>query len=77
MQLEDDFSLYRINDKFILTVIQLDEFDLPLKSYFRNLVPDEIIKMQNLRERIDEENLDFDGNILIERLLDSEICGKS
>jgi hypothetical protein len=74
MQLEDDFSLYRINDKFILTIIQLDEFDLPLKSYFRNLVPDEFIKMQNLRERIDEENLDFDGNILIERLLDSEIC---
>lgn len=74
MQPTDDFSLKQIDDKFIFTVIQLDEFDLPLKSYFKNLVPEEIIKTQNLRNKFDEENLGFDSTILIERFLDSEIC---
>lgn len=74
MQQEDDFSLQRINDKFIFTVIQLDEFDLPLKNYFKNLVPEEIIQTENLRDKIDKENLGFDGTVLIERILDGKIC---
>lgn len=74
MQREDDFSLRRINDKFIFTVIQLDEFDLPLKNYFKNLVPEEIIQTENLRDKIDKENLEFDWTVLIERILDGKIC---
>lgn len=74
MQREDDFSLRRINDKFIFTVIQLDEFDLPLKNYFKNLVPEGIIQTENLRDKIDKENLGFDGTVLIERILDGKIC---
>ena len=74
MQQADDFSLKRINDKFMFTVIHLDEFDLPLICYFKNLVPEEIIKTQNLNNKFGEENLGFDGVILIKRLLDSEIC---
>lgn len=74
MQQEDDFSLQRINDKFIFTVIQLDEFDLPLKNYFKNLVPEGIIQTENLRDKIDKENLGFDGTVLIERILDGKIC---
>ena len=64
MQREDDFSLRRINDKFIFTVIQLDEFDLPLKNYFKNLVPEGIIQTENLRDKIDKENLGFDEHKL-------------
>lgn len=74
MQREDDFSLRWINDKFIFTVIQLDEFDLPLKNYFKNLVPEGIIQTENLRDKIDKENLGFDGTVLIERILDGKIC---
>lgn len=74
MQQEDDFSLQRINDKFIFTVIQLDEFDLPLKNYFKNLVPEGIIQTENLRDKIDKGNLGFDGTVLIERILDGKIC---
>lgn len=76
MQQEDDFSLQRINDKFIFTVIQLDEFDLSLKNYFKNLAPEEIIQLENLRDKIDKENLGFDGGILIKCILDSKICEK-
>lgn len=37
MQQVDDFSLKHIDDQFIFAVIQLDEFDLPLKCYFEKL----------------------------------------
>lgn len=74
MQQVDDFSLKHIDDQFIFAVIQLDEFDLPLKCYFEKIAPEGIIKIQNLRNGLDKENLDFDDTILIKRFLDSEIC---
>ena len=71
---EDDFSLKRINDDFIFTVIQMDEFGVSLKNYFKKIVPDEIIQIEELKNKIDKENLEFDGDVLIERFLDSKIC---
>lgn len=76
MQQKDDFSLQRINDRFILKVIQLNEFDLPLKNYFEKLVPEEIIQAEELRNVISKENLEFDGTALIERILDGKICNQ-
>lgn len=74
MQQEDDFSLLRINDKLVFSVIRLSEFDLPLKNYFKSIVPEEIIKTENLRDRIAKENLEFDETVLVKRILDSGIC---
>ena len=74
LQRDNDFSLLQINDKLIYSVIQLNEFDLPLKNYFEKLAPEGIIRIENLRERFVKENLKFDEAILVKRILDSGIC---
>lgn len=74
MQLEDDFSSWRINNKFIFDVIQIDEYELPLINYFKRLVPDEIIQIDDLRYIIGKENFEFDTTVLIDRILDGKIC---
>lgn len=74
VQQESDFSSQRISNEFILKIIQIDEFDLPLKNYFISLVPEGVIRTEILMDKIEQENLEFDGTVLMERFLDGKIC---
>lgn len=74
---DNDFSLQRINEKFIFEVISIDEYDLILKNYFKKIVPDEIVRIDDLRTILNNENFEFNIEVLMERFLDGRICKKT
>lgn len=74
MQQEDDFSLLRIDKKFIYMIIKLSEFNLPLKDYLKKLMPDEITRIDNLKDKITMDNLEIDATVLLEHILGDRIC---
>ena len=70
----DDFSLQRIDDEYIYNLFKLNEFELPLKMYFNKFTSNEIIQIEELKNKLDRENLEFDKNIIIASILDRKIC---
>lgn len=74
MQQEDDFSLLRIDKKFIYMIIKLSEFNSPLKDYLKKIMPEEIIRIDNLEDKITIDNLEIDATVLLEHILGDRIC---
>lgn len=70
----DDFSLQRIDNEYIYSVLLLDEFELPLKLYFNKFAFNGIIRIEELKTKLDEEKLEFNKNIIINSILDKRIC---
>lgn len=77
MPREASLSVQRIDRELVYSIIRLDELDLALKNYYKSLVPEGIIQIQELKNRIEQQSLKIDKDILLERFLDGTICKQS
>lgn len=68
------WDIEQIDDEFISMIIGLDEFENAIRSFLFRIEPDGIIKIEELQQRIDSIDLQFNKKILIKRLFDGRIC---
>lgn len=70
----ESVNLGRVNADCISKVLNITEFELSLKNLFLRLVPNGIIRVEDMEATFSALGLEFDVNILIRRISDGTIC---
>ena len=71
---EKSVDIGNICDELISEIVSLEEFSILLKKFFLGLVPDGIIRTEELLEKINDIDFQFDRDLIVKRLLDGKIC---
>ncbi len=63
-----------VNSGLIEQALGLDEFKEPIRTIFLSMAKKGVIPVSELKEKVEALKLEFDGDILYERLIDGSIC---
>lgn len=70
----ESVNLGFVSDDCISKVLNLEEFEIGLRNLFLKFAPNGITRVENLKTVFASLDLEFDTNILIEKIINDNIC---